>query len=367
MKIKPLKTSAIVAIFLIALYGLHVFSLNSELKLQLSDAYWQAAAEESERTLSKSANLETLERFLGDQELVLESSLSEPVSQLTPRIRDGHGKKVIWAKKTGRRERQKWSIVYLHGFSAGPLELEPTVSKLAERLNANLYFTRLSAHGLTDGESFATVKATDWVRDVTDAMAVGHILGENVLLIGMSTGAALALRYADFVNTRQRVSGLRAMILLSPNYRVASFGADILGNHLGPKLARVLVGRYREFAPENELHSIRWTTKYRSEALHELILVTLSARQVATEQLKIPVLTVYTKSDEVISVSEIENRASRFRNPNSRTIDWPDGQRHELASETFHPEMVEGLVGLMSDWFIKLEVGTRKNQNESSE
>lgn len=340
---------------------------------RLADEVWQAAIKESDESLAKIEGLDGLERFIEAQESEVENRLA------FAKIREGHRKKILWANSNGKRE--KWSIVYLHGFSAGPLELEPTISNLSKKLNANLYLSRLSAHGLTDGESFATVKAADWVKDVADSVAIGKRLGENVLLVGTSTGAALALKFAEVAGANVEVAGanvevagansdgsasqsdnsIRAMILLSPNYKVSAFGAEILGNQFGPLLADVLVGQYREFAPENERHGSRWTTKYRSEALHELILVTVSARQVAVEELKIPVLTVYTERDEVVSVSEIEKRAGKFRHPKSLTVDWPEGQRHQLASETFHPEKIESLVGLLSDWFSKLEIGSREN------
>jgi alpha-beta hydrolase superfamily lysophospholipase len=200
---------------------------------------------------------------------------------------------------------------------------------------------------------------------VSEAVEVGKAIGDNILLMGTSTGAALVLRYMDVAPLVN--SSVRSLILLSPNYKVAAFGAEILGNKFGRSLARILVGSHREFAPENELHGDRWTTKYRSEALHELLLVTLSARGVPLENLKIPVLTVYTKNDEVVSVAEIEKRAADFRDPRSVSIDWQEGQRHLLASDTFHPEKVESLVNLMSDWVSKLKVGPWENQNKSGD
>lgn len=363
------------------LYGMHTLSIGIEMNRQLSDQVWRRAIAASSAGVVAAVELEDLEQLIESQEDDVELKLAPQGS----RIRNQHRKKILWAG--GHRKMQPWSIVYIHGFSAGPLELEPAVSRFAERLGANLYLTRLSAHGLTDGEAFASVKATDWVRDVVDAVAVGRAIGRNVLLMGTSTGAALALRYVDAIHsaaaegaTSATVEGatsatarggagndsVKALIMLSPNYRVQALSADLLGNKLGRSLAQVLVGRHREFSPENELHKSRWTTKYRSEALHELILVTLSARRISVETLKIPVLTVYTQKDEVVSVDEIEKRTQRFHHPDSLTVNWVEGSRHELASATFDSEKVDDLVSLLSNWVSKLEIGARKNQNESS-
>lgn len=367
MKIKLLKIAAGFAVLLAALYGLHAFSLNSEMNERLSDEVWQNAIKEANEGLSggghEKVGLANVEQIIERGEAELESRLSSGGTAIRP----GHRKKIQWVESEKPSGKRPWSIVYLHGFSAGPLELEPTISKLAEKLKANLFLTRLTAHGLTDGESFATVNAKDWVKDVAEAVAIGGILGENILLIGTSTGAALALRYMAVEDPSKAGNKVRAMILLSPNYQVSAFGAEVLGNQLGPLLAQVLIGKYRDFPAENELHGLRWTTKYRSEALHELILVTHSARTVALEKLKVPVLTVYTKKDEVVSVAEIEKRAADFQDPRSITIDWQEGQRHLLASETFHSENVDSLVNLISDWVSKLKVGPRENQNESSD
>lgn len=343
-----------------ALYALHTLSMYAEMNKQLSKDVWMNAMAASAKKFAHLTDLRSLEQFIVREEGEVESRISLHGAK----IREGHRKTLFWAKSSQPYRKSQWSIVYMHGFSAGPLELEPTISKLADKLEANLYLTRLSAHGLSDGEQFATVKAQDWVRDVAEAVEVGRAIGDNILLMGTSTGAALVLRYMDVVPLVN--SSVRSLILLSPNYKVSAFGAEILGNRFGRSLARVLVGSHREFAPENELHANRWTTRYRSEALHELLLVTLSARGVALENLNIPVLTVYTKNDEVVSVDEIEKRAKRFLHPQSMTVDWAASRRHELASATFDSQNVESLVGLMSDWVSKLEIGARKNQNESS-
>ncbi len=334
---------------------------------RLSDVVWQNAIREADEGFSgggpEKVGLANVEQVIERSEAELESRMSSGGTAIRP----GHRKKIHWFESEKQSGKRQWSIVYLHGFSAGPLELEPTISKLAKSLKANLFLTRLTAHGLTDGESFATVNAKDWVKDVAEAVAIGGILGENVLLIGTSTGAALALRYLAVKEPSKAGNKVRAMILLSPNYEVSAFGAELLGNRWGSFLAQVLVGKYRDFPAENELHGRRWTTKYRTEALHELILVTHSARKVALENLKVPVLTVYTKNDEVVSVAEIEKRAAGFQDPRSVTIDWQEGQRHLLASDTFHPEKVESLVNLMSVWVSKLKVGPWENQNKSSD
>ena len=51
-------------------------------------------------------------------------------------------KEVIWANK--KEEKTKFSIIFLHGFSASKLELAPFPNAIAQRLNANIYNARLA-------------------------------------------------------------------------------------------------------------------------------------------------------------------------------------------------------------------------------
>jgi hypothetical protein len=97
--------------------------------------------------------------------------------------------------------------------------------------------------------------------------------------IARTTATALALRYVEAVNDAYSGRGVGAIIMLFPDYKVSAFGAEVLGNQLGPALAKLMVRKSREFKPENELHRSRWTTKHRSESLHELMLVTRSAKE----------------------------------------------------------------------------------------
>jgi alpha-beta hydrolase superfamily lysophospholipase len=300
-------------------------------------------------------------------------------------IKQGQRKHIVWpdgdsTKDSGRLmvparpyQKAELALVYLHGFSAGPLELEPTISNLAKDLGAPVVFTRLAGHGLTNSDeaanrAFAQVKARDWWIDANEAMALASLLAKRVVLIGTSTGAALALNYADVKEQLGSSDVPAGLILLSPNYRVQAFGAWLLEAALGRWLATIFIGPEREFSPVNELHAERWTTRYRSEAVHEMLLVAKRARGVNLESLSMPVLTVFVPEETVVDTSEIRSRAKLFKNPNSQTlaVDWL--KRHELASAAFDQEMVPKLVETLSLWVrgaIEVEIGAREQEAKS--
>lgn len=316
----------------------------------------------------------TLTRADFDQ--ALEAAEAQYEKAMGVSIKPGQRKQIVWPSSDAKGPFKKapLAIVYLHGFSAGPLELEPTISDLAQKLEAPLVLTRLAGHGLENGDGAASeemgrVRARDWWKDANEAMAIGHMLGERVLLMGTSTGAALALSYADMKEIRGSADGPDALILLSPNYEVRAFGSWLLEAALGRWLATVLIGPEREFPAENELHGERWTTRYRAEAVHEMLLVAKRARGVDVAELSIPVLSLYVPGDKVVEPSQIEARAKRFRHPKSETIsaDWLT--RHELASAVFQTEKVPELVERLSLWVrssVEIQIGTGKAQAEPS-
>ena len=104
-----------------------------------------------------------------------------------PGVRPGDQREIVWADPDAPAPTAV-ALVYLHGFSADRHEIEPVVSELGEELGANVYFARLTGHG-RDGPAMAEATAADWLDDTVEAIAIGHRLGDRVVLVGTSTGA----------------------------------------------------------------------------------------------------------------------------------------------------------------------------------
>ena len=102
-------------------------------------------------------------------------------------IRDGCEKQVVWAdgpKKT------PLTLVYIHGFSATGAEVRPLPDMVAKALGANLFFTRLTGHG-QDGAAMGRARLPDWEVDVEEALAIGQHIGDEIIIMGCSTGCTL--------------------------------------------------------------------------------------------------------------------------------------------------------------------------------
>lgn len=98
----------------------------------------------------------------------------------------GAEKTIIWANDS--REKTPLSIIYLHGFSATCRETAPVFDRVAEKLGANLFYTRLTGHG-RDSEAMGEVTLNAFLNDAMEAWEIGRTIGEEVIIVGTSTGA----------------------------------------------------------------------------------------------------------------------------------------------------------------------------------
>ncbi|MDB9886496.1 alpha/beta hydrolase, partial [Flavobacteriaceae bacterium] len=93
-------------------------------------------------------------------------------------------------------QKTEYAIVYLHGFSGSAEDGAPVHEQVAAALGANIYLPRLLAHGLDGEENLLEYTGEGSLDTAREALAVGKILGEKVILMGTSTGCTLALALA---------------------------------------------------------------------------------------------------------------------------------------------------------------------------
>ena len=58
-----------------------------------------------------------------------------------PNLKKDLKKRIFWFSSPG--EKTDIALVYIHGYSASPQEVRPVPEKIANKLSANLYFSRL--------------------------------------------------------------------------------------------------------------------------------------------------------------------------------------------------------------------------------
>ncbi len=262
---------------------------------------------------------------------------------------DGSEKRITWAGAVGARS--EYAVVYLHGFSATRQEIAPVPANVAELLGANLFETRLAGHGRLR-ERLENVAAEDWLDDGVEALAVGRQLGDRLIVIGVSTGATLALTLAEHPDFR----AVDTLVLMSPNWAPAAGGAGMATGPFGPQLMRLFAGAEHRWTAANELQEKYWTTRYPTEAIIEMMrLVDLA--NATTEHATAPrALLIYSPQDDVVSVQKLQEGFERLpaRRKGVVTMDKPRSlSPHVFTGDVLGPEevapTVEAIVGFLRE------------------
>ncbi|WP_116132239.1 carboxylesterase [Tropicimonas sp. IMCC34043] len=298
--------------------------------------------------------------FFGPREPVDRSATVDPASlpadldawlaereAAVPNLRPGAEKRIVWAGEPGVAT--PLSVVYLHGFSATSEEIRPVPDEVAAGLGANLFFTRLAGHG-RDGPAMAEPVAGDWIADLAEAMAIGRRIGGRVLLIGTSSGGTLATLAATDPVLSQ---GMAGVVLISPNYRINSPAAFLLGlpwvRQWGP-----LVAPERGFEPRSAGHAAWWTTNYPTIAavpLQALVQETMKADFAAT---RVPALFLYSVKDQVVVSAAADTVYAEWGGSKARDLrvmgPGDDPGSHVIAGDIMSPGQTEQTVQIILDW-----------------
>ncbi|MFW2587705.1 alpha/beta hydrolase [Sagittula sp. SSi028] len=270
------------------------------------------------------------------------------VEAAVPDIRPGVAKRVIW--HDAPETRAPWAVVYVHGFSASSEELRPLPDLVAGGLGANLVFTRLQGHGRT-GPAMAEATLSGWRDDVAEALAIGQRVGEQVLVMGCSTGCPLlTLALAE-----QQVAGA---VMISPNYGLRDRKARLLNWPLARYWLPLAAGRTRGFTPRNDAHARYWTTRYPTQAVLPMAQAVQASRRIDHSRIKTPVLFAFDDRDRLIDhvetriVAQKWGAAARVLPVVTQQGDDPD--HHVIAGDAMSPSRTHGLAREILQWVAGL-------------
>ena len=256
----------------------------------------------------------------------------------------GETKKIIiWADSTSKTK-TPFSIVYIHGFSSTRQETAPLCDIIAKDLGANLFYTRLTGHGL-DGDALSKATVSDWFNDTEEVIEIGRRIGENVIIVGTSTGGTLATWIAS-----KKVKDISALVLLSPNFGLKDKASEILVLPWAEVLATFILGKTYSWDLINPDHSEYWTTNYPTKALIPMMGLVDLIRNTDVSTITIPVFTAYSSDDSIVDSIETEKTILRFGSDvivlkiveNTKDLD-----NHIIAGDILAPDNTETLA-----WFI---------------
>lgn len=262
-------------------------------------------------------------------------------------LRPDVAKEIVWANPAAR-DRTPLAIVYVHGFSASKGELRPVPDEVANALGANLFYTRLAGHG-GDGAAMAQASLRDWVNDYAEAIEIGRKLGDRVVVVATSTGAALATWASAQPALARDVAGYA---FISPNYGVQASGAWMLTLPWGGQIAELVAGKERGFEPRNEAHGRYWTTRYPTSATLPMAALTEIARDTPVETVTAPVLFIFSDADKVVRPELTRQMAERWGGPAEMMLveGSDDPGHHVIAGDALSPSTNGLVAGRITEW-----------------
>jgi alpha-beta hydrolase superfamily lysophospholipase len=252
-------------------------------------------------------------------------------------LRPGTEKTILWAHPDRRRTRL--SLVYLHGFSATRREVAPLAERVAESLGANLYFARLTGHGRSS-EAMGKASLQDWLDDAREALAIGHRIGERVVVMGTSTGGTLA----TWLCLQPEEPAPWAAVLISPNFGPRRWESELLTWPWARYIVPLIQGDTYAWTPHNADHRRYWTSRFPVEALFTMAASVELVRGSDPASLRTPVLVFYSPEDRVVDVRRIEHFFEQLTvEPRALVAieDSGDPQHHVLAGDILSPGTTE--------------------------
>jgi len=246
---------------------------------------------------------QALEQYIADQES-------------KHKLKPDNEARIVWFNDSTQAPTE-YVVVYLHGFSASQEEGDPVHIDFAKKIGANLYLSRLDAHGIDTTHPLGSFTAEGLWNSAKQAYAIGKKLGKKVILMSTSTGGTVALKLcAEYPD-------IFASILLSPNIAINDSKAWMLNNPWGKQIAEAIVGKFRVIPDTTAAFKQYWNQRYVTASavqLEELLETTMKAS--LFERIKTPTLLLYfykseEEQDPVVKVSAMKRMFSQLSTPDS--------------------------------------------------
>jgi esterase/lipase len=272
-------------------------------------------------------------------------------------IREGNHSRLIFADSIPKKT--KYSVVYLHGFSASPAECETIYTNFSKRYGVNLYAPRLFKHGLKDKEPLLNFTAEGYVNSVKKSISIGKQLGENLILICTSTGATAGLYLAS------NNPDIKALILISPNIDLYDSNSYLVTKPWGKQILRTVMNSdYQTWTPPLGAEKY-WYNKYRIEAIIQLkAMIEVTMKQSVFEKINQPLFMAYyykneKQQDNTVSVKRMLEMFEQIKTPKTRKTKKaiPDAKNHSIGSRFFTNEYkkVQKEIFYFTDSILKLK------------
>jgi len=262
------------------------------------------------------------------------------------------------------KNQTEYAILYLHGFSASPMEGYPVHVNLAKEFGMNILIPRLPTHGQDLPEPLLDMTGDTLWNAAKEALMLARSLGKKVIVMGCSTGGTLSLKLAaDYPDL------VEALILYAPLIRMTNKASWLLARPFGLQIGRMVMGgKYRVFEP-NPKTDPYWYPKYRVEGIVQLrILMETTMKAKTFKAVTRPVFVGYYYRDEehqdnTASVSGMQWMFENLATPSDKKVEqaFPEATEHVIACEFTNPNWKQ--VQDASADFLTRIVGIKKAGN----
>lgn len=187
-------------------------------------------------------------------------------------------------------------LLFVHGLSATPAELDPIPEYFAAALSASLLKLRLPGHG-GDGEFMAQASAEQWRQSVRAALEFCRQSHKKVWLLASSTGATLL--WPMLSEFQESIAGVA---FLSPNFAPRNPYWRLMSL---PKarswLPKLYGAQHGKLKPADEVGERYWSLPYPSSVLFEMHKAIMWARAANVSALTSPLFIAVNEHDNVIN------------------------------------------------------------------
>lgn len=264
--------------------------------------------------------LESIDEYIADKESKIDD------------LKEDNYARVVWYNDS--IVRTEYALVYLHGFSSSHEEGNPVHRDFANRYGMNMYLSRLADHGRASKNSFKNLTPKDLIESAKEAIAIGGIIGEKVIIMSCSTGSTYALMLSP---TDDRVE---SVIMYSPNIAIADPKAKLVTYPWGKALlSKVMGGDYVNITYPEDAKQY-WNESYHIDGVIAMqALIDDGMQQELFETYNKPIyLGCYYKDennqDNIVSVPAMEAMFEQISTAekSKRFVKFEDATRHVFTS-----------------------------------
>jgi pimeloyl-ACP methyl ester carboxylesterase len=245
--------------------------------------------------------------------------------------------RIVWADSL-KKTKTKVVMLYLHGFGASHPEGAPVDVDLAKRFGCNLFLSRLVDHGIETGEkgeNLLKFNAEAFYESAERALRMAKQLGDSVVILAQSGGAAMALFIAS------KHPELKGMVLYSPAVKLFKPETVLLPEHWGLEISHLFTGKiHNDWKFRRPEQARYWTNHQRFEGIVQLAVFQKYTMIPETfAKIKCPVFMGYYYEDEehqdhTVSVAAMKTMFEQLGTPPQykRAVNFPNVKEHVLTS-----------------------------------